>query len=1236
MNKNLVWKFVLIIVLVAFCLLEMVPPSEKLKPGIDLAGGTSLLYQIDTSGLTPHEKRDIAEQMIRILQQRIDPGSQKNLIWRPHGSDRIEIQMPLADQETRRLRNEYYQKRSALEASNLDWRLIEQSLYLTGEDRDKRFAQLAGDSKERLASLQEYGRIYDLERQAQAKRDAALLKEGQQKEQIEQAGINPAGITQLFRDWNNLDDPNRMVRVSELSGADAKKETLIKEYILGRGELSQARNELDELDKQLIQAKLNLNQTNINLDQLEKILSASGTKRQEGISRLKAERPEAAGRLDELVMAFGVYSKVSGRLDDPEDLKRQLRGSGVLEFRILPTISGGELSESEIKNLQDRLKLYGPKLGGTENYLWMAIKNPRDFRGGVIRGEVSEQEYVLASNNPDECMLRETGENAWRLVNARLDTDDYGGWAVAFGFNEIGADHFLRLTKKNIERPLCILLDGEAISAPSIRSAIRDRGQITGNFSQQEATDLVDKLNAGSLPARLGDQPISEYTVGPTLGHDNLMAGYTAAKYGFIAVTGFMVLYYLLSGALADLALVMNLLLILGVMGFSRATFTMPGIAGLILMIGMAVDANVLIFERIREEQKRGASLRMAIKNGYDRALRTILDANATTFIVALILYMRASEEVKGFALTLMIGLISNMFTAVFVTRCVFDLLTSRRIINQKLYMMQLIKVAKIGWMRMRPGFWTISLALVVGGWFFTVVRHASPSSMYSIEFTGGTSIHVVLTQTGANEMLSEQEKARHLTLREKVEQAIQAIGREMKNPGIEAARVQRIGPEDSREYEIVTTAANKSEVVVSLAGPTTMTAPQVQDKIRQAGKSMGDRRMEGSVVTALDTPEKFMLVTGQTNPTQINEAINQALTGAVVSSIEVKEIVSDAVRKALAGKLDIQDDLLPRDITAAPITEDMVRNRLELSDFVGGIFLSCDFGEGNSETFGRLQDRFERIKLRSSFAKYGINKFRLFPPGGETVAKDQPLKAISIAVVSPDMVYGRSTPEEWQAFDAEQKNWFKDALSLETSFGSVTQIDPSVGREGMNAAMVAIVISLLAIIAYIWIRFGNWQFGTAAVIALVHDVSIALGMVAASAWLASTAVGKALLIGDFRIDPPMIAGFLTVIGYSLNDTIVVFDRIRENRGKLAVLSREVVDNSINQTLSRTILTGFTTLMVLVIMYIWGGEGLRGFNYVLIIGIVVGTYSSIAIASPLLIGAKAHAAKKLPSTNKND
>lgn len=208
---------------------------------------------------------------------------------------------------------------------------------------------------------------------------------------------------------------------------------------------------------------------------------------------------------------------------------------------------------------------------------------------------------------------------------------------------------------------------------------------------------------------------------------------------------------------------------------------------------------------------------------------------------------------------------------------------------------------------------------------------------------------------------------------------------------------------------------------------------------------------------------------------------------------------------------------------------------------------------------------------------------------------------------------------DEWDTFTANETERFKGGLSLATSLPRVTQIDPSVGRQSMNDALRALVLSLAAIVIYIWVRFGMPRFSIAAIIALLHDVSVTLGLVAASAWLSQTSIGKALLISDFKIDLTMVAGFLTLIGYSLNDTIVVFDRIRENRGKLALLSYDLVDRSINQTLSRTLLTSVTTLMVLIVMYIWGGAGLRGFNYVLIIGILVGTYSSIAVASPILM-----------------
>jgi SecD/SecF fusion protein len=233
--------------------------------------------------------------------------------------------------------------------------------------------------------------------------------------------------------------------------------------------------------------------------------------------------------------------------------------------------------------------------------------------------------------------------------------------------------------------------------------------------------------------------------------------------------------------------------------------------------------------------------------------------------------------------------------------------------------------------------------------------------------------------------------------------------------------------------------------------------------------------------------------------------------------------------------------------------------------------------------------------------------------------ADDDTIKEFVYVTVHPDAGYLQFSDDEWSKLEENEKAKIMAATSIETTLSRVTQIDPSVGKEAMYSALIAIILSFIAIVAYIWIRFGTANFGFAAIVALVHDVCIVLGLVTACAWISTTGIGKALLIQDFKIDLAMIAAFLTIIGYSLNDTIVVFDRIRENKGKSTKLTKEMLNNSVNQTLSRTLLTSFTTFMVVLIMYIWGGPGLRGFTFAMLIGILVGTYSSIAIAAPILL-----------------
>ncbi|MCK5114786.1 MAG: protein translocase subunit SecF [Phycisphaerae bacterium] len=659
-----------------------------------------------------------------------------------------------------------------------------------------------------------------------------------------------------------------------------------------------------------------------------------------------------------------------------------------------------------------------------------------------------------------------------------------------------------------------------------------------------------------------------------------------------------------------------------------------------------------------------------------------------------------------------MIGIVSSMFTALFVTRTIFDFCTDKGLLKGNLRMMQIVKNPRVNWMKARPVFWIISILLVVGGWAVFTSRDENKNSKYSIEFTGGTSIYVTLNDQAAPN-----------TDRQDIEDAVNQLLTQQ-------ARVQKIGqinPDGSGSsmFEIVTTETNRLEIILTAPENSGVTADRLQSIIRQAAVKLGDQRLadETTLVTpAPQTAGDFLLETRQTNRNRVHDALNIALgdlteieysnfektdngftvtlSGAgtkidpeeiiqtvksaarelriggmdqatvtpgqgdallltteqedqknlkrvldkvlvslspvQVGQMTTRDIVSDAVREALKDKLNIVDDLLPENVTATPITAELLAQKPYLQDYEGGLLLTARFPETNTQTLAQLNERFSQSRFRSAFEKYGPAPFgdepALFAPDN---AQAENLTGIELAIVSQELIYGGTGDQEWADFVNNETLRFSDTLKLQSSFTRVTQIDPSVGGKSRNEALVAIVFSLLAIVIYIWVRFGNVRFSLAAVAALVHDVSIAMGMVAASYWISQTAIGKALLISDFKIDLPMIAGFLTVIGYSLNDTIVVFDRIRENRGKMATLSASVVNNSINQTISRTILTSVTTLIVLIVMYIWGGPGLRGFNYVLIIGVLVGTYSSIGIAAPLLYGARSETATQNPKDKKN-
>ena len=849
-------------------------------------------------------------------------------------------------------------------------------------------------------------------------------------------------------------------------------------------------------------------------------------------------------------------------------------------------------------------------------YIWAEIENIADFGvKGAITEQFGEKYYVLASNQANECMLRDRTK-PWKLRKAGPTVDERGRRAISFDLDDAGSPMFFRITRDNKGRPLCILLDGVAFSAPNIEQAIRGSGRITGDYKQAAQEDMINKLNAGSFPARLSDVPISEKSIGSTIGADNRNKGIKAGLYGLAAVAGFMIIYYLLAGSIADVALFMNILFVLGMMAMLRATFTLPGIAGLILTIGMSVDANVLIFERIREEQDRGSSLRTAIANGYQRAFRTIFDANITTFFVALILRMVASEEIKGFAIVLMLGIASSMFTALFVTRVIFDLLLNARILRNRLVMLRLLRKPNINWMALRPVFFTLSLLLIAAGLFVFFTRDEAANSKYDIEFTGGTSAQITLKKTEAPNYN-----------RGLIEEMIRDKGAELGSDALNVAKVYTVGDpivdKDKTyypEYEITTTATNTTTATVTF-NETVKDDESVTTAIEGAMESVGGRLYNLEVSKQDD--KTFAVSTSQVNKALVSKVLTAAFgEKATFSPPVVNQVVSDAISKAFDGLLSKREDLGVSVVSTEKIADDTV----ELADYLGGVKIVVDLAQ--ETTAKEIKDRLREIKYKADAGDIEWYGYDILSADLAELNDDDAVQRFVYVSVHPEAGSRELDEDQWGRFVDNETVKIKRAGSMEATLARITQIDPSIGSEAKTRALIAIALSLIVIVAYIWIRFGTARYGFAAIAALVHDVCITLGAVTVCTYLAGKPIGDALLLGDFKIDLQMIAAFLTIIGYSLNDTIVVFDRIRENRGKLATVNPQIITNSINQTLSRTLLTSFTTFSVVFVMYIWGGTGLRGFTFAMLVGIIVGTYSSIAIAAPiLLLGAKKQSAK---------
>ena len=628
----------------------------------------------------------------------------------------------------------------------------------------------------------------------------------------------------------------------------------------------------------------------------------------------------------------------------------------------------------------------------TIKFLW-AVKPTEDTADPT--DQVLEL-FVIKTSRGGKAPL--TGEV---ITDARQDLDQSARPSISMQMNSNGAKNWRRLTSTNVGRRVAIVLDNYVYSAPFVQNEIPNgNSQITGDFTIEEAQDLANILKAGTLPAPT--TIVEDVVIGPTLGKVAQSQGFRSIVSGLIIVLVFMVFYYSGGGLIANIALFFNIFFILGILAQLSASLTLPGIAGIVLTIGMSIDANVLIFERIKEELRNGANLKQAISNGYDKAFTSIIDANFTTLLVGLILYNLGQGPVKGFAITLIIGIICSFFSAVYITRVIVERL-SRKGDKSPLrfsfpFSRNLLTSLKIDFLGRRKIAYYFSISFISIGIISLIIKGLT----LGVDFKGGRSYVVTF---------------------------------------------------------------DNSQV-----------------------------------------------------PSEIETGLQQPFDN---EGVEVKTFGADNILKITTSYL-INDDSDDADVN--------VKDRL-VSGLKG--ITGLNFTEDDTMV---NQDNF----TISSSSKVGA-----------TIADD--IK---------------------------------------------------------NSSFSSGLIALIAIFIYILIRFRKWQFSTGAVFALFHDTLFVI-----------SAFSIANLFGvSYEIDQVFIAALLTIIGYSINDTVVVFDRIRENLGiKAGSEIIPVVNESINKTISRTLITSMTTFIVVLVLFLFGGPSLSGFSFALLIGIIVGTYSSIFVATPVFV-----------------
>ena len=619
-------------------------------------------------------------------------------------------------------------------------------------------------------------------------------------------------------------------------------------------------------------------------------------------------------------------------------------------------------------------------------------KNFKDRLQGLLRKSDLVELYALRGNRTNEPPL-----NGGVVTEAVQTYDNHNQPCVSMNMNTEGAKIWENLTGKVFTEKgnIAIVLDNIVYSAPSVTSGPIAGGstQITGNFSVLEAQDLANVLRAGKLPASA--DIVQSVIVGPSLGQEAISSGFISFAIAGLIIFLWMLFYYGRAGVFADIALLFNILLMFGILVSINSVLTLPGIAGIVLTIGMSIDANVIIFERIREELRNGKSLSQAIHDGFSHAITSVLDANITTFLTGAVLFIFGSGPIKGFATTLMIGIITTIFTAVFITRLLID-------------------------------------------WYVAKGKDLSFSTSITKNLLANTKV----------DFLSKR----------KVWYAISGV-----------------------------------LILISLGSMFTRGFDQGIDFV-------GGRSYQVRFKNPVETQKVASLLKNS------------------LGSVEVKTFGA--------------------------------ANQVRIST-------KYKYNDESTQTDNEIQE---------------ILYKDLQPVMGEQISYEEFMSGEGLGVMKSD------------------------------------KTGPSIAEDIKSSAVWAIIGSLIIIFGYILARFRKWQFSMGAVAALTHDVIITLG---------AFSLLYSVMPFSLEIDQQFIAAILTVIGYSLNDTVIIFDRIREEIGKSG-WSAQTLNHAISTTLSRTLNTSLTTLLTLLAIFIFGGETLRGFMFAMIIGVVVGTYSSIFVATPLV------------------